>query len=131
LKETQGFKIAHINTGNGGLLYHLSELTSLLDMYKLDVLAVTETWLSSDIDDDFIKIDGYEITRHDNTQFIGQQGVALYIKESIPHNSRPDLDSPLLMARTVQISRCHAKPILITATHLYYSQGCSILYRLG
>ena len=117
LKEAKGTKIAHINTGNGGLHYHLVEVTQIIIEYKLDVLTISETWLTDSIKDDMIKIDGYQFVRKDNNGDIGMQGVGMYIRDDIPYTLRSDLDSPLLMSQTVQVNSPRCAPLLITALY--------------
>ena len=118
LKNKRGFKIGHLNTGNGGLLHHLSEVTRVIENFNLDVLAISETWLDQNIDNDSVKIDGYEFNRKENNgEFNGRQGVGLYIKDHIPHNIRPDFESPLLMNLTVQINKPRCKPIIVTSLY--------------
>ena len=60
-----------------------------------------ETWLNEDINNDMVHIDGYQFVRRDNVSDIGMQGVGMYVRNSIPHTPRTDLDSPLPMALTV------------------------------
>ena len=41
----KGFKVGHINTGEGGLIYHIDEVHKLPEEFEPDVLACSETWL--------------------------------------------------------------------------------------
>ena len=41
----KGIKTAHLNTGNGGLLYHHDEVKRVISKFDLDVLALSETWI--------------------------------------------------------------------------------------
>ena len=49
-KTVKGLKIGHINTGEGGLMYHLDEIHCLLVEKSPDVLACWETWLRDEYD---------------------------------------------------------------------------------
>ena len=49
-----------------------------------DIFAVTETFLDPNVADFEIDINDYIVYRHDRNRHGG--GVALYIKNSIPHN---------------------------------------------
>ena len=46
LLNSKGIRTAHLNTGNGGLIYHIDEVRHVLSNYSLDVLGVLETWLT-------------------------------------------------------------------------------------
>lgn len=48
----------------------------------LQVICVTESWLSSDIPDSVVSLPGYKIIRNDRNSHGG--GVAIYIAETIP-----------------------------------------------
>ncbi|VEN50405.1 unnamed protein product [Callosobruchus maculatus] len=49
------------------------------------IIAVTETWLTSDVDDVQIQIPGYNIARRDRANNARGGGVCIYIKNSIKH----------------------------------------------
>ena len=78
LKDTKGIRTAHINTGNGGLLYHLDEVKRMLSNFSLDVLCISETWIDCAQDINEMNIDGYHLEHRDNNgTFMGKQGVAI------------------------------------------------------
>lgn len=49
----------------------------------MDILAITETWLISDIHDSFLSVQGYEIVRTDTVGNFRKHGVCFYIKNNI------------------------------------------------
>ncbi len=61
----------------------MAELQSLLLSLKYDILAVTETWLTSDIPDQMISQGLYKVTRRDRYDGSGYGGVLLLTKHRI------------------------------------------------
>ena len=58
-----GLKLAHINVR--GLLGKFNEITLLLEESNIDILAITETHLDRSVQNETVKITGYEVERHD------------------------------------------------------------------
>ena len=117
-RTARGLKIGHLNVGNGGLLHHLDELTSLCDLFKPDVLAVSETWLNQNTPTDCANIIGYDFLRRDKPKdLIGAQGVGLYIKHGISYTQRSDLELDGLMCTGVQINLQNRKPLNIVVLY--------------
>ena len=75
LSHNQGLRIGHLNAN--GLKKKLSEICLLLTAAKFDIVAVTETHLSSEITNSEIKIEGYNITRTDRKNGNDQWGGTL------------------------------------------------------
>ena len=86
----KGFHCAHLNCRS---LYNkidvINHLLQDIDQ-KLHVLGLSETWLSENMPDSFISIEGYDITRLDRTWLQTQSntvkkggGVTMYIRDSI------------------------------------------------
>ena len=50
---------------------------------NIDSLGISETWLTSEIEDSFINIPGYEIVRSDSPGLIRKHGVAMYVNNDI------------------------------------------------
>ena len=78
LKE-QGLKVAHLNVD--GMRSKLSQIRILLQEVKFDILAVSESKISNKIEDNVIKIEGYNIYRSDRN--VNGGGVLIYYKESL------------------------------------------------
>ena len=77
-----GLTIGHINVN--GLRGKIAEIRYLLSEVKFDVIAITETHLSSDIENNEILVDDYNIIRQDRDN--GQSswgGTAIYFKCSL------------------------------------------------
>ena len=62
-KLKRGLKIAHLNVNR--LYNKLDSVKELLQQTSLDVFGLSETWLTSDIDDDELGFEGYSIFRED------------------------------------------------------------------
>ena len=87
----RGFKIAHLNINR--LINKMDRIRELIIQYKFDVLALNETFLTSDIDDSELYIPGYKLARKDRTNSakLSGGGVMIYIRDCIPFVTRTDL----------------------------------------
>ena len=65
------------------LLPKLDNLKAECTIFKPHVVCICETWLSSDIEDNELSIDGYRIIRLDRNRHGG--GVALFISSNLSH----------------------------------------------
>lgn len=77
----------------------LDELTLIATSKDLDVICLTETWLSEDIEDDLVRISGYKIMRNDRKSRRGG-GTAFYVKEGIAFQSLSTDNLPFDMEGT-------------------------------
>jgi len=101
--STNGLKTAHVNTGNGGLIYHIDEIKRVISKYNLDILCVSETWVDNTHNPNEFGIDGYHFEHRDNNKtFQGKQGVGLFIKNNISYKPLPDIDPSDLMCMTIK-----------------------------
>ena len=80
LAKVKGIKLCHLNICS--LVSKLDQIKILLNQGNIDALALSETWLSSNVPDYFLNIDGYKIFRFDRVGIRG--GVALYIRDKYP-----------------------------------------------
>ena len=102
--SVNGFKVCHINTGNGGLLYHLDSVVDVIDSFVPDVLAISETWIDVDTDFNLFNIAGDSFVHFENDgTFQGKQGVAFYIKTQYHFKIREDLHVKNLMSISIEI----------------------------
>ena len=60
---------------------------------QLDIAIITESWLHVEIDSNFLCIPGYNLTRRDRRDRMGE-GVCAFVSSNIPFKRRPDLESP-------------------------------------
>ena len=63
------------------LLKHLDELRVLTEQHEPDILAINETKVDTDIDDQEILIDGYHVERLEGNKFGG--GVSIYMRKGM------------------------------------------------
>lgn len=78
----KGLNFLHINPGS--LKPHIDEIRELVAGINLHCLAVSETWFSSQHNDNLVGIPGFILRRNDRSKKRGG-GVAIYIKNSIRH----------------------------------------------
>ena len=76
----KGFKIAHLNILS--VRNKIDELRLFLHHNDFDILCLSETWLTSNIDNNEVYINGYDICRLDRKGTQGR-GVLCYIKSTI------------------------------------------------
>ena len=79
--------ICHVNLNC--LINKINLVSNFLSSYNIDVLGVSESWLTSDIPDSFVAISGYHIVRSDNPSLVKKHGVAIYIRNSINYLNIP------------------------------------------
>ena len=99
----------HLNIAS--LIKHIDQLRTILLNKPCHILSINETRLSENIDDGFVKINGYDIFRADRNRAGG--GVALYVKTAINANLRQDLVSDDLEVICLEIKRAKSKPFFV------------------
>lgn len=72
--------IGHINVQS--LEPHFTDISSILTKKKIHILAMSETWLKTKHSSSCLRVDHYQLVRHDRSGK-GGGGVALYIHDSI------------------------------------------------
>ena len=73
------FQIIHLNVRS--LPGHLDEVTEFANSSCPDILALSETWLDSGVEDSLVSIPGFTIHRTDHNRHRG--GVAVYVSDSL------------------------------------------------
>ena len=81
LSYSHVLNISHVNVNC--LTNKLNYLFSFMSENKVDILGISETWLTNDINDSIVSIPNYNIVRSDNPNFVKKHGVAVYIKCSL------------------------------------------------
>ena len=101
------------------LLNKVDEVRELLIKYKLDILALSEMWLTTDISDDEINIPGYLIARKDrfNLSKLHGGGVMFYVRENIHFTLRADLTPSDSEYIWIEITRRNCKPLLVASIY--------------
>jgi hypothetical protein len=74
------------------LLPKIDELSAFASSTPMDIIAITESWLNEDIDNNILSINGFNIHRNDRSTGRGG-GVCAYISSHIPSKRRQDLEN--------------------------------------
>ena len=110
IKDMKGFKITHLNCVS--LLKYFDEIKQFICHTNIDILTLSETHLSSEIDDGEIAVPGYCLVRRDRNRHGG--GLATYIKNDINFVSRHDLNQYDNLEMTIiEIKPTKSKPFLV------------------
>lgn len=120
----KGFRMGHLNICS--LRNKVDEVSNILGEYNLHLLALTETHLNPEINSEALKIEGFNMFRHDRGTRGG--GVAIYCQDHIPVKIRTDLGCNGVEMLWLQVQLPYLKPVLIgccyrppnaTAVYLY------------
>ena len=76
-----GISVGHVNIR--GLVKNLNELRILLNHAKFDVIGITETHLTEDVDSKEVHVEGYVLHRMDRQKNKQGGGCAVYVKEHL------------------------------------------------
>ena len=78
---------------------------------KTSVFSASETWLDATVNDGEVAVPGFKVIRRDRNRNGG--GVAMFIKDDIAFNTRPDLEVDGLEATWVELLLPKTKRILV------------------
>ena len=106
----RGLKIASLNINS--LLKHIDELRVCVSKQQIDILAINETKLDSNIPMDLISLEGYNWVSMNRNRFGG--GVGFYIRSTIDFRIRPDLNTQGIELLSIEISKYKTKPFLLS-----------------
>lgn len=83
--ESDKINICHLNVQSmcARNLSKLEEFKICFTNSKSNIICVTETWLTENIEDNLISIDGYQLIRHDRNQQTRGGGICVYFKAGI------------------------------------------------
>ena len=75
----------------------MDEIRFLIKKIDVDILCISETWLSDKINNAEIYIDGYGIVGHDRQGGCRGGGVCMYIRNTLPFDEKVDMttDTPI------------------------------------
>ena len=106
----RGLKIASLNINS--LLKHIDELRVCVSKQQIDILAINETKLDSNILMNLISLEGYNWVSMNRNRFGG--GVGFYIRSTIDFRIRPDLNTQGIELLSIEISKYKTKPFLLS-----------------
>ena len=116
--------IAHINIRS--MRNKVDELQLLLKKLSIDIMCVSETWLTDTITDNTANIAGYDITRCDRISN-SYGGVAILIRDNLVHKIRDDLKTEKSMEILwIEVQYQFNKTILVT--YVYRPPTASVAY---
>ena len=97
----------------------LNSVKELIDKYSFDILALLETWLTSEICDNEISIKGYSIVRKDrqDSSNVCGGGVLIYIRDGIPFIRQTDFVDDNFECLGIQINRRFCKPMAVSVVY--------------
>ena len=116
-KLLRGLRIGHLNVNR--LYNKLDQIKELLTELSLDILGISETWLTADILNNDLHIQGYTLTRRDRQPGSKSQGggLAVFIKDGVNFKVRSDLMKSDTECIWLEICRPKCKPFIIG--HVY------------
>ena len=99
------------------LLRKQAEINDLLISHDVDILCLTETWLSSSVPDEMLMFPGYRMHRRDrascSTVRSGGGGVAILLRDYIQCKRRTDLECKTTEMITLEVKVGSGKSILV------------------
>ena len=98
------------------LLAHIDDLRVYMsDSKEIDILAINETKLDPTIRDEEVYVPNCDLIRKDrHTNGRNGGGVCFYIRNNINFQTREDLSSDKLECLTIQVTKPHSKPFLVS-----------------
>ena len=88
---------AHINLNC--LTNKINLVHSFLTLNHIDLLGLTETWLTSEVSDSFVSIPGYHLIRSDSPSGVRKHGVAVFIKDTIKYEQIVNFSSNVVLVQ--------------------------------
>ena len=104
-----GLTMASVNVNS--LTAKIDEIRLLVRDKDIDILAVNETKLGSNIKDDIVAIERYTIKRMDRNRQGG--GVALYIRDTVGFKSRDDIPNKSMEISCIEVEPPKANPFSV------------------
>ena len=123
LPEACGLKISHLNVRS--LFPKMEEIRMLLKDQPLDIFTISETWLNGSISDQELYVPGYSLVRQDRLQKKGG-GTAVYVRDAIPFQPRPDINKITTENCWIEISRPKAKKLLVCTVYRAPNSSLSV-----
>jgi len=99
------------------------------ELSNFDVISLTETWLSDNINSQDINITGFHPPLRYDRPNDNHGGVAVYVKETFPCSRRPDLELPDIECVWIEL-QLKNKPILIGTFYRPPNSHANCLYQI-
>ncbi|XP_078616267.1 uncharacterized protein LOC144884689 [Branchiostoma floridae x Branchiostoma japonicum] len=100
--------MVHLNARS--ILPKIEELRFLASTMQFSILCVTETWLSSEIVDRDIELEGYQVYRKDRNRHGG--GVMMYVSDSLYTTRRGDLENDEIESMWCDVTKANTNLLI-------------------
>ena len=108
LLPKKSLKIAQLNICS--LRNKVHEITDLLVLNSINILAISETHLDDTFEDEAVGIQGYNLYTKDRNRYGG--GVAFYVQNHLPVKVRKDIMYDEIEVLSLQVNLPHIKTYL-------------------
>ena len=111
--NNSGVKIVHQNIRS--LLPKIDELRLLISSVqsKIDLITLSETWLTDDVSESEVNIEGYTFHRRDRGSKEKGEGLEIYVRINLSVNRRFDLEQSNIESLWVEVNFPHSCGFLI------------------
>ena len=111
----RGFKVNHLNVNC--LFNKLDSVNELIDKYAF--LALSETWLTTEISDSEVFIKGYSIVCKDRQDSLKacRGGVLIYVRDGIPFIRQTSFVDDIFECLWIEINRPFCKPMALSVVY--------------
>lgn len=114
--DPSGFNVCHLNVRS--LLGKIDVVRDMFVATGVHVVLVSETWLSSDITDNMIRLPGYKLYRNDRVTSTVGGGVAIYVRCGLSVRILLKSDQPDSIEFILVDVKTHASNVLIGCTYM-------------
>ncbi|XP_055958041.1 uncharacterized protein LOC126824167 isoform X2 [Patella vulgata] len=105
----KGLHVGHLN-----VQYFFNKIPELsLSIQNFDIFAISESHLTTSIDDDQLHIAGFHNPLRKDKSNLSSSGTLLYIKDNFIYKHRSDLEHPNIESIWIELNLKKSKPILI------------------
>ena len=111
IPDDRSYSILHHNVQ--GLCSKMTDIKSNKDMYNIDIIAITETWLHSGIESTVVELTDYTMFRQDRTEAKG--GVLVYAANSVKCTEM-NIESALEFC-VVKVAKADLPPLAIATIY--------------
>ena len=110
----KGLLICSLNAPS--LVKHIHEIEVLVVENKIDIIAINETKLESNIDNSRVALNDFSLLRCDRNRQGG--AVAMYVRETIDFEHRTDLQTDNLEILCIEVKPKFSKSFLVLASYI-------------
>ena len=97
-----------------------------VNSYSPDILALSETWLDSSVDDSLVAIPGYRVYRSDRHRHGG--GVCMYVNDSLKCVRSDFVNNPAVESIWLEISTSSSLSAILTGCFIAHQALLQIVF---